>query len=1144
MPLADKYEKLMVLNSTSNTPFFLILDGANEMIDSSYLASELRIWNSFPNVSIIVSSRNNEFYNIADNDKYEYKRILPLSENAVLDYLGRKDIDDKITPLVNDILNIPQMLALYVGTSSAQKKYYNVKGLDWREPRSISDIIHNYFICQIAESVFEKHLCSLYEAVLTIQYILPSISWNIYLQNNNVIEIGEVLHVIKNEISNVIEKGETQAELPIILELTHNVGERINTNDVVSLIIDHLTLLDEYDYGRYIFVHQNFFEYLVSVYWKNMAERKIDSYSDDVSWNNEILPTFAEQYFSDTDGNYIKSDMKIFNALLDKMRNQTLTVDDYSLFNLIRIFNKKNNWSLSKVDFSRLDLRNISLNGSVLSDDNNGAMFCGALISNITFSPQGHHAAIVQVFFFSQNPGVLYTRDLHGVIGLYDLQTDKRIKTIKNHMLSGSEKIIIAASTPEIFVIPDKYTFLEERLLGIINVYVDETEQKEIGPGRLHPFKDKLIAYNAFIDKWIIKSGNNIYISKGIEDIGDTNCAWKLSEDERFFRIIENANHTVMLLQLLSNKDEEIKEIIIRFDFISDTKEAIYSGKIILGGSNVFLSDDGSILAITNGCASVTIINVEDFTISQELSIDDRVETRMNGFVSISPDNQWCVWIGPISVEVYPFKVFIWNLWKSDIKLAYEYNDIISSHCFTLDSKCLILGIFNGTIDSIDLRSYEKHHIAIGHRVDQKLFNVDGKLVVRRSDGYYQMWDIVNKKVVGKHLTYSFPMQNKYSITSSGKYWYSIIMNSCNDCLEIWDASKQERYCIDLFKEGERLLSNAVEDTVIEVNYQNNNLSEIFYYLYSFDSKPAVSDIKRISLPEFANSYGYLKKIHFTCQKKYLVIVLSQVDNKEIVKHIPHDMGRPWVLVWDLDNNCKKSLFKFDEKTLYMDQKYEICSCGEKILICFYYPISFYIIDTQQDDYMKHYNTSYMPVRLRTTRPENEIQCISIKQKEDKTQIPSGLLIAPDGTVVTDMVHGRNIHIFDSEKNNVPVGSMQISVGKAMCCNFITENVIGIGCESGVVLLVEYNDDESYCLALNESDFRVQDVIVMSNDEKKYLLAAQKDDNIYIWDLDTMSYVGYLRSIPGTDIYNCDFRNAVFESKEIESLVKMNGGIV
>ena len=83
MPLADKYEKLMVLNSTSNTPFFLILDGANEMIDSSYLASELRIWNSFPNVSIIVSSRNNEFYNIADNDKYEYKRILPLSENAV-----------------------------------------------------------------------------------------------------------------------------------------------------------------------------------------------------------------------------------------------------------------------------------------------------------------------------------------------------------------------------------------------------------------------------------------------------------------------------------------------------------------------------------------------------------------------------------------------------------------------------------------------------------------------------------------------------------------------------------------------------------------------------------------------------------------------------------------------------------------------------------------------------------------------------------------------------------------------------------------------------------------------------------------------------------------------------------------------------
>lgn len=96
-----------------------------------------------------------------------------------------------------------------------------------------------------------------------------------------------------------------------------------------------------------------------------------------------------------------------------------------------------------------------------------------------------------------------------------------------------------------------------------------------------------------------------------------------------------------------------------------------------------------------------------------------------------------------------------------------------------------------------------------------------------------------------------------------------------------------------------------------------------------------------------------------------------------------------------------------------------------------------------------------------------------------------------------------------------------------------------------MVLITGFDNNEGMALLLNESDERVTDVKVMNTDSNhQLLLAAQKDDNIYVWDMSSMDCIGCLKSIPGTDIYDCDFHDAIFESKTVKKLISMNGGQV
>ena len=44
--------------------------------------------------------------------------------------------------------------------------------------------------------------------------------------------------------------------------------------------------------------------------------------------------------------------------------------------------------------------------------------------------------------------------------------------------------------------------------------------------------------------------------------------------------------------------------------------------------------------------------------------------------------------------------------------------------------------------------------------------------------------------------------------------------------------------------------------------------------------------------------------------------------------------------------------------------------------------------------------------------------------------------------------------------------------------------------------------------------------------------------------MSSIDCIGYLISIPEIDIYNCNFHNAILESKTVKNLISINGGQV
>lgn len=1127
--IAVKYEKMLSSVNSSNVPFLLILDGVNEMNNPSKIVKELEVWNSLKSVSVIISSRNNEFYNLGNSTQFEYCEMLPLDDDAINDCLkNRNIIIDNEPPILKRILQLPQMIALYVGTSFAKDKFYHSKGLDWRRNNCISDVIHNYMVCQIADIVYNKQLCSAYTAVVAINYILPKLAWNIYTSDTNSISQRNIYNCVK-EVVEMFSCEEYKSE---VIENSLRPFDSLNIRLILFLLLDQLNLLNEFEKSHFWFTHQNYFDFFLCKYWINCVEYSVEHHKK-TCWNDCILPTTVEKYFSETIGLLSSSDYDVINKYWNYHKNKSLEKDDLSLFNLIRIMKQKYNWNLSHVDFSNLDLRRICLNGVTLSENTQSATFCNSLISEYTFSPQGHHAAIIQSFFLEEHPTYLYTKDLHGNLGIYDIETDKRISFSHGRYYGGRTLVILAGSSSNALMIPNINYFLGEQIVGIDIVDTNTQEVKHIGVPRKYFVKSVIIQYIVRKKQWLVICRNNNKLCLVDEMSEYEYCIGDINPAFHYFKLIENRNQSIILLSMIS-KSKPYQEQIIRYEVESNSCRCIYLGDILVGYRNATLSNDGSLLTVSNEKSCVNLIDATNGLIIKNLIPLNEPIKFYNAHTLLSPDNQWCIRYCPNDDNIFPWDVYVWNIWKPSLFFTTRYSDIISSACFSLDSKKVIIGLFDGSIDTILLDDFTVHRLAVGHRVDQKMFTIDNILYVRRSDGFYQKWDVEKQQILERPCKYSFPEQRTFEPTQTGKQWFSASYNA----LKIWNFAINQVEQIGIFRGNNILFSNEANHLLMEIQYENI-LKEIRYCLHNIDEH-TTSQVSEIVIPGITNEQIIIKETYLTEYGPYVVFLIQ----KGVVDKVFEKEG---IVIWDLNKDELKLLHWFNHDTIYLDQEYALSDCGNVLMICFHHPIHYYIIHLDEGS-IKNYKTDYLSSRVFTSRQIEDIKAISVHKKEKRKtpQFPRNgtLMITPDGTIVTDSKQGYR-NFIKPEEDIIPEGVMSIYLGNALSSSLFAKDSLVIGCETGMVLITGFDNNEGMVLLLNESDERVTDVKVMNTaSNQQLLLAAQKDDNIYIWDMSSMEYIGYLRSIPGTDIYNCNFHNAIFESETVKRLISMNGGQV
>lgn len=127
--------------------------------------------------------------------------------------------------------------------------------------------------------------------------------------------------------------------------------------------------------------------------------------------------------------------------------------------------------------------------------------------------------------------------------------------------------------------------------------------------------------------------------------------------------------------------------------------------------------------------------------------------------------------------------------------------------------------------------------------------------------------------------------------------------------------------------------------------------------------------------------------------------------------------------------------------------------------------------------------------------------------------------------------------------NDCQIISREIYI-EFICSKLISESKLIIGCELGILLIVEFENNQYTVRCYNESDYRITDLCYFIKNNNEYCVAAHKDASLYIWDITNHKYLGKMKTIPGTDIYNCDFTGSLFDTDEVKELIEMNGGII
>ena len=438
------------LNLIANEPWkngpklLLLLDGFNEIAygNREAIGNDIARWSDKPGVQVITSSRYDIHTYVALDSGYCKIELQPLSKDTVTQYLDSTLTTKPLNQAVWNLITFPLMLALYVKTEAfIQQK--NTEKVQTMESNSAGAIIWNYLQYELWR--FRANNQDAMNCVVATEFVAPYIAWRMY-ENEQFRISDETFWKLCDEAMDMFRKTERGKLSKHIQMLSRARNVIIPTaNDIEDILKNDLRLFT-YSDNSFSLMHQQFRDALAAIHLINVSRRSNDTLTEE--WIKPI-----DYYVM----NFVSELITKAEALHVWELNRKSAFLKTAMLNQLELQKRLNNYDFSQLNFSGLDLGDISLypyhvpKKIELKLPTDANLIDGTKLSDRTFEAEGHEGRINAVAVTPdgrQCVSASYDRTLK----VWDLETRQLINVIKplSVSINGVNLSKASFSSPEL----------------------------------------------------------------------------------------------------------------------------------------------------------------------------------------------------------------------------------------------------------------------------------------------------------------------------------------------------------------------------------------------------------------------------------------------------------------------------------------------------------------------------------------------------------------------------------------------------------------------------------------------------------------------------------------------------------------------
>lgn len=405
----------------------LLLDGFNEIAPGRRytIGKDINRWADRNGVQIITSSRYDIHSYVPLGDGYSRILLQPLRRNTIEEYLNKEHIPLPTTESQWNVINHPLMLTLYAQTERAMANIDKQEGIQRFIPNNnAGSIIWNYLQREIWR--YRENKADVIKCVLAAEFIAPYVAWK--MQQNN------WFYLDKRSFREYIRQGCEIAEGLEVEQFPKHIADILSEVDVAKpgekemlrFLKEELRLFVSRG-DSFSLMHQQFRDALVAMHLINVVYTSAELPEEWKSPVDYYVMGFVDDLASEDEA----------DILWEQNRTSKKKIDTATL-NMLELQKRKRNYDFSGLDFSGMDLRDISLfpyrfpgtTNLLLPPDK--SLNEALMLSDKTVHSEGHSDGVSLVTVTSDGRRCISGSN-DSTIRIWDMYSEQCVRLLKGH---------------------------------------------------------------------------------------------------------------------------------------------------------------------------------------------------------------------------------------------------------------------------------------------------------------------------------------------------------------------------------------------------------------------------------------------------------------------------------------------------------------------------------------------------------------------------------------------------------------------------------------------------------------------------------------------------------------------------------------